>query len=62
MFILFNAEQRKILLQMLFKLQCNVVIHTLFVMQQKLQMQHLFIELNTKLYIMICFRVSILYS
>jgi len=43
------AQQRKSLLQMQFKLKCNVTIYTLLVMQQELQMQQLFIELNTRL-------------
>jgi len=55
-FIGFMAEQRKSLLQMQFKLRCNVVIYTSLVMQQ------LLIKLNTRLQIMLWFRVSTLYS
>jgi hypothetical protein len=47
---------------MLFRLKCNVTIYTLFIMQQRLQMQQLLTELNTKLLIMIWFKVSTLYN
>ncbi len=62
MFIGLRRQQRKNLLQMQFKLRCNVAISTLFVMHQKLQMQQLLIELNTGLQILIWFRVFTLYS
>jgi hypothetical protein len=48
-FIGFNAQQRKILLQMQLRLKCNATICTLLVMQQRLQMKQLLSNINKRL-------------